>query len=202
MAGDRRRWWILALGMSAQAASCVFLYGLPYLVPALRHHFGLSLTGASTLATTPLIGIIVALVAWGAAADRYGERMVITAGLVIAGGCLIAAASASSPVSLGVLLGCAGAGGASVNAASGRLVLGWFGASERGLAMGARQTAQPLGTMIAAASLPAAPGRPARAAHTGLSGAIEACGGLCLAAAIAVALFAVDPPRPAGATAA
>src|ERR1700744_5675602 len=168
MAGDRRRWWILGLGMTGQAASCVFLYGLPYLVPALRHQLGLSLTGASTLATTPLIGIIVALVAWGAAADRYGERMVITAGLVIAGGCLIAAASASSPVSLGVLLGCAGAGGASVNAASGRLVLGWFGASERGLAMGARQTAQPLGTMIARAGLPRL------AAHTGLSGAIEA----------------------------
>jgi sugar phosphate permease len=194
MAGDRRRWWILALGMAAQAASCVFLYGLPYLVPDLRHQLGLSLTGASTLATTPLIGIIVALVAWGAAADRYGERVVITAGLVIAGGCLIAAASASSPVSLGALLGCAGAGGASVNAASGRLVLGWFGASERGLAMGARQTAQPLGTMLAAASLPPL------AAHAGLFAAIAACGALCLAAALAVALFAADPPRPSRGT--
>ena len=208
MAADRRRWWILALGMSAQAASCVFLYGLPYLIPDLRHQFGLSLTGASTLAAAPLAGVIVALVAWGAAADRYGERVVITAGLAIAAGGLIAAAQLSGhashaghvghagPVGFGVLLACAGAGGASVNAASGRLVLGWFDASERGLAMGARQTAQPLGTMIAAASLPAL------AAHTGLSGAIEACGGLCLAAAVAVALFAVDPPRPARATAA
>jgi MFS family permease len=199
MAADRRRWWILALGMSAQAASCVFLYGLPYLIPDLRHQLGLSLTGASTLASAPLAGVIVALVAWGAAADRYGERVVITAGLAIAAGGLIAAAQLSGPgrtVGFGVLLACAGAGGASVNAASGRLVLGWFDASERGLAMGARQTAQPLGTMIAAASLPAL------AAHAGLSGAIEACGGLCLAAAVAVALFAVDPPRPARATAA
>jgi MFS family permease len=196
---------MLALGMSAQAASCVFLYGLPYLIPDLRHQFGLSLTGASTLAAAPLAGVIVALVAWGAAADRYGERVVITAGLAIAAGGLIAAAQLSGhashaghvgPVGFGVLLACAGAGGASVNAASGRLVLGWFDASERGLAMGARQTAQPLGTMIAAASLPAL------AAHTGLSGAIAACGGLCLAAAVAVALFAVDPPRPARATAA
>jgi len=90
MAADRRRWWILALGMSAQAASCVFLYGLPYLIPDLRHQFGLSLTGASTLAAAPLVGVIVALVAWGAAADRYGERVVITAGLAIAAGGLIA----------------------------------------------------------------------------------------------------------------
>jgi MFS family permease len=175
--------------MSAQAASCVFLYGLPYLIPDLRHQLGLSLTGASTLASAPLAGVIVALFAWGAAADRYGERLVITAGLAIAGGCLIAAAQMSGPISLGVLLACAGVGGASVNAASGRLVLGWFGASERGLAMGARQTAQPLGTMIAAASLPAL------AVHAGLSGAIEACGALCLAATAAVALFAQDPPR-------
>jgi sugar phosphate permease len=190
MAGDRRRWWILGLGMTAQAASCVFLYGLPYLVPDLRHQLGLSLAGASTLATTPLIGIVVALVAWGAAADRYGERIVITAGLAIAGGCLVAASTTRTPVSLGILLACAGLGGASVNAASGRLVLGWFGASERGLAMGARQTAQPLGTMLAAASLPPL------AARAGLPAAIVACGALCLAAAAAVALFAADPPRP------
>jgi MFS family permease len=202
MAGDRRRWGILALGMGAQAASCVFLYGLPYLVPALRHQLGLSLTAASALATAPLAGVIVTLVAWGAAADRYGERIVITAGLAIAAGSLITAAQLArpggpaGPVGLGVLLACAGAGGASVNAASGRLVLGWFDASERGLAMGARQTAQPLGTMIAAASLPAL------ALHTGLSGALAACGALCLAAALAVALFAVDPPRARPATAA
>jgi sugar phosphate permease len=44
-----------------------------------------------------------------------------------------------------------------VFAASGRLVLGWFGPGERGLAMGLRQTAQPLGTMLAAAILPASP---------------------------------------------
>src|SRR6201994_4790313 len=117
MAGDRRRWWILGLGMTAQAASCVFLYGLPYLVPALRHQLGLSLTGASTLATAPLLGVIVALVAWGAAADRYGERIVITAGLAIAGASLIAAATTRTPVSLGILLACAGLRGGPGHAA-------------------------------------------------------------------------------------
>src|ERR1700684_3122712 len=104
MAADRRRWWILALGMSAQAASCVFLYGLPYLIPDLQHQLGLSLTGASTLACAALAGALVALVAWGAAADRYGERVVITAGLAIAGGGLIAAPQLSGPVGIGVLL--------------------------------------------------------------------------------------------------
>ena len=48
----------------------------------------------------------------------------------------------------------AGAAGASVYAASGRLILGWFAASQRGLAMGIRQSAQPLGVAVAAVTLP------------------------------------------------
>lgn len=39
-------------------------------------------------------------------------------------------------------------------AASGRLILGWFARAERGLAMGIRQSAQPLGVAIAAVTLP------------------------------------------------
>ncbi len=211
MAGKSRRWWILGLGVAAQAASCMFVYGLAYLLPALRSAFGLSLGSASLLITCPMIGVVLALIAWGAAADRYGERMVIAAGLVVAAAALGAAATARGPVALGVLLAAAGLGGASVFAASGRLVLGWFGARERGLAMGIRQTAQPLGTMLAAAILPVvvtqvagtvpvAPGGAgrahARSAVTGVGAAFGVCAGLCLLTGLAIALFASDPPRP------
>jgi predicted MFS family arabinose efflux permease len=65
--------------------------------------------------------------------------------------------------------------------------------------MGARQTAQPLGTMLAAAMLPpiAAPsGRGgAGTGGAGIGAAFAACGGLCLVTALAVAAFTVDPPR-------
>jgi len=161
MAGSSRRWWILGLGVAAQAASCTFVYGLPYLLPELRRAFGLSLGEASLLITCPVIGVVLALIAWGALADFCGERMVIAAGLVAAAAALGAAAAARGLVELGVLLAVAGIGGASVFAASGRLVLGWFGAKERGLAMGARQTAQPLGVMLAAAILPVVAARTA-----------------------------------------
>jgi MFS family permease len=180
--------------MLAQAASCVFLYGLPYLLPELRYHFGLSLAASSWLVTSPLIGVVLTLIAWGAAADRYGERLIITAGLVIAAVALVGAATAHDAVTTAIMLAVAGAGGASVNAASGRLVLGWFAASERGLAMGARQTAQPLGTMLAAAMLPPI------AAAAGTGAALAACAGLCLLTGLAVALFTADPPRPARAS--
>jgi MFS family permease len=91
MVGNRRRWRILALGMAAQASSCVFLYGLPYLLPELRRGYHLSLGEASVLVSCPLIGVVLALIAWGAAADRYGERLIISSGLVIAAGALTGA---------------------------------------------------------------------------------------------------------------
>src|SRR5262249_31185074 len=52
------------------------------------------------------------------------------------------------------LLTLAGMAGASVSAASGRAVMGWFAADERGFALGIRQTAVPLGWAIAALALP------------------------------------------------
>jgi sugar phosphate permease len=77
-----------------------------------------------------------------------------------------------------------------VNAASGRVVLGWFSARERGLAMGIRQTAQPLGVGIAAATLPPL------ADHFGFATAVALPAVLCLLASVLVWFVVVDPPRP------
>src|SRR5207248_1335318 len=81
------------------------------------------------------------------------------------------------PVPLGVLLVLAGVAGASVNAASGRLVLGWFPPQRRGVAMGRRQTALPLGIAVAGVLLPPV------AQHGGLRGAFLTEAGICLLAA-------------------
>src|SRR5882757_3611069 len=124
------------------------------LVPALRADEHLSLLGASIVVAAPTAGLLLTLIAWGAAADRFGERIVITSGLALATAFLALASMTHGPVLLCALLALAGAGGASVNAASGRVVMGWFTREERGLAMGARQTAQPLGVAIAAVTLP------------------------------------------------
>src|SRR3954470_5299129 len=186
---DRRRWTILAVGTFAQAATCCFLYGIPMLVPALRDS-GASLFAASLLVSAPMAGLLLTLILWGAAADRYGERVVIASGVGAAAALLVVAGFLPGAVALGVLLALAGAFGASVNAASGRVVMGWFPPGERGLAMGTRQTAQPLGVALAAAGLPAR-GR-AHGAHL----ALLFPAGLCLAAALAVLVFVADPPRP------
>ena len=84
-----RRWRTLAAGTIALTAGCTFQYGLAYLIPALRAH-GLSLEQAGVLVACPTAGLLLTLVAWGAAADRFGERLVLASGLAGAGAILLA----------------------------------------------------------------------------------------------------------------
>ncbi|MBB3661989.1 MULTISPECIES: MFS transporter [Prauserella salsuginis group] len=185
------RWRILALGLSAQTASCAFLFGIPFLVPAMQQAENLTLSQAGTVVVAPSIGLLLTLILWGAAADRYGERLVMALGLGASGVLLLAVGftAPSLPV-LFALLVAAGACTASVNAASGRVVMGWFSADERGVAMGIRQTAQPIGVGIAALSLPAL------AEQGGYRGAMLLPAVLALVVAMLVAWLVVDPPRP------
>ena len=179
---------VLVAGLLAMTAGCTFQYGLAYLIPAFRAE-GLSLEQAGILVACPTAGLLLTLVAWGAAADRWGERLVLGAGLALAGMILLAGTTVHGTAALGACLAAAGAAGASVYAASGRLILGWFPARQRGLAMGIRQSAQPLGVAVAALALPSigAHGRPAALAFLGT---------FCLAAAVLVAAVVRDPARP------
>jgi MFS family permease len=187
---------MLALGTAAQTAACAFVYGVPYLADELRGREGLTLTEVGVLVACPTAGLVLALYLWGAAADRFGERVVIACGLGAASGALAAAAwGAHGTVPLGALLVAAGAAGASVYSASGRLVMGWFGSRERGLAMGIRQTSTPLGMGVAALAMP-----PLAAGH-GLPGAFGFLAVTCAVIAALVAAFAADPVRPAAAAA-
>jgi sugar phosphate permease len=101
------------------------------------------------------IGLTVALLPWGFAVDRFGERWTLAAGLGACAACLAAAAFAPDFATLVVLLALSGVAGASVQSGSGRAVTGWFGREERGLALGVRQTAVPVGGAIAALTMPA-----------------------------------------------
>ncbi|MFC4030157.1 MFS transporter [Streptomyces polygonati] len=167
------------------------MYGIPYLGDELRTRQHLTLTQVGLLVACPTVGLVGALYGWGAAADRWGERVVIALGLGGAGGALgVAAWGASGMVALGGLLVVAGAAGASVYSASGRLVMGWFSARERGLAMGIRQTSTPLGMGLAALAMPPLAGR------YGLTGAFGFLAVLCGVIALLIAVFAADPARP------
>lgn len=192
-AGPRRRWAILVVGVLAQTAASSFVYGVPFLVPALRDERGLSLAAVGVLVAAPTTGLLLTLVAWGFVVDRVGERIPMATGLGVAG--LVVGGIALDPptslVTTALLLGLGGMGAASVNAASGRLIMGWFAVEERGLAMGIRQTAQPLGVAAAALVLPVL------ATTQGPFVALGWTGLACLAAAVLVVGVARDAPRRA-----
>jgi sugar phosphate permease len=185
--GRARRWLVLAAGTVAVTAGSAFQYGLAYLIPALRAS-GLSLAQAGVIVACPTVGLLLTLVAWGAAADRWGERRILATGLGLAGLVLLAAARAQGTAALGACLVAAGAAGGSVYAASGRLILGWFSARERGLAMGIRQSSQPLGVAVAALALPSLAAR-------GIAAALAFLSGFCLVAAVLVVAVVRDPAR-------
>jgi MFS family permease len=184
----RYRWVVLGVGTFAQAATATYFLGLAAVTPALRDHFGLSLAGVGALIGVISVGLITTLIAWGGAADRFGERGVMAAGLVGSAVALGAAALVRDPIGAGALLLLAGASGASVNAASGRAVLTWFPARNRGMAMAVRQTSVPVGAAVAAVALPAV----ARAG--GVPAVFAALAATCLLAAAAVAVWIREPP--------
>jgi MFS family permease len=165
---------VLAAGTAAQTSFSAVLIGLPVLAPALRDAYDLSLFQVGLVLDSVWIGPIVTLLPWGLLADRVGERLVLAVGLGGCGAALIGAAHAGGFTQLILLLVLAGAAGASVNSASGRAVMQWFPASQRGLALGVRQTAIPLGGLISALSLPA----------LGLHAAFSLLAALCFAGAI------------------
>jgi sugar phosphate permease len=188
---------VLAAGTLSQASFSAITVGLAVLAPVLRDEYALSLTQIGALLSAAWLGAFATLFPWGLLADRVGERRVLVVGLAGAALFLTAAAFAPSCEALFVLLALAGASGASVNSASGRAVMFWFARSERGLALGIRQTAIPLGGLVVAVVLPRL------AAETGSSGAFLFLAGFCAIGAVVggLVLRGVDDGVPVETTA-
>lgn len=184
-----KAWAMLALGLASQTVGSVFVSTPAFLIPALQEQDGLPLAQAGLLASAPTVGTAFTLIAWGALADRVGERWVITAGLAMTALAALGAVVVPGYVALGLFSLIGGMASASCNAASGRLVVGWFPRSQRGLAMGIRQMAVPLGTAIAALTVPVL------AAQYGIGAALTVPLALTALVAAACGLWIADPPH-------
>jgi MFS family permease len=149
---------VLAAGTAAQASFSTITFAVAVLAPALREKYDLTLTEVGVVLAAEWIGLTFAMLPWGYAADRFGERTTLAVGLFACAGLLAAAAFAPDYRTLVALLALVGVAGGSVQSGSGRAVVQWFGAHERGLALGVRQTAVPFGGFVAAVVLPVLPG--------------------------------------------
>ncbi|MFI7445374.1 MFS transporter [Nonomuraea indica] len=184
-----KRWAMLGLGVNAHAGVTLGLFGLPLVMPDVQRFFAVSLPVAGLIANAPSIGVLFALVPWGALADRRGERLVLGVGVGLAAVFFAAVALVSEIWAVVALLALAGAAGSAAMVGGGRIVLRWFEPPERGVAMGVRQVSYTLGMAVAAFVLP-----PVSRAY-GLRGVLAVCALVSLLAAALAALFLAGPPR-------
>lgn len=188
--GTARRWAMLAASTGAQAAAAVTIHGPAFLIPALHRQRGMSLAHAALVGAAPMFGVMLTLVAWGWVVDRLGERFTLLAGLTATVAADVVSTRMHQTVLIGASLLVAGAAAASTASASGRIVVGWFPPRQRGLAMGIRQTAQPIGVGVAAVTIAVLADR-----H-GIGTALLAPTLAATVAVLGVLFVVIDPPRP------
>ncbi|BBX03430.1 MFS transporter [Mycolicibacterium moriokaense] len=185
-----RRWSLLVIALTATTSANVFINGAAFLIPTLHSERGLDLAAAGLLSSMAGFGLVLTLIAWGYVVDRVGERIVLSLGSALIAAAAFAAASVDSLFAMGAFLLLGGMAAASSNSASGRLVVGWFPPDQRGLVMGIRQTATPLGVGLGALVIP-------RLAESySISVALLFPAVVCAVSAVVCAVAVIDPPRP------
>ncbi|MDP9898050.1 MFS transporter [Variovorax ginsengisoli] len=199
---SRHRWKVLAAGVVANAAFSMAFSGIPMTAVLMRSGYRLDTATLGLMLGLMGLGIALSELPWGLLTDRWGDRPVLLTGLSSTAAALAAMALWAAPhgeqipplswLAGGLLL--VGLLGGSVNGASGRAVMMWFGEGERGLAMSIRQTATPLGGGIGALLLPAL------VLHGGFGAVYAVLAGLCAMGALIVMAWVHEPPSPAGPT--
>ncbi|MGN6799843.1 MAG: MFS transporter [Gaiellaceae bacterium] len=159
------------------------------MAPFLRQRYDLSLGETGVLISASLAGSVVSLVPWGYATDRFGERVVLVAGLGGCGAILVAAGVVHGFWGLLALLVLAGLLGASVQSASGRAVMAAFPPHQRGLALGVRQTAIPIAGFVVALTIP-------HVARASVGWGFASLGIACLVATVLGGAAITDVPAP------
>ncbi|OMB92038.1 MFS transporter [Mycobacterium colombiense] len=186
--GAGARWSIMIVSLLATASSFLFINGVAFLIPSLQSVRKIRLDEAGLLASMPSWGMVVTLVLWGYVLDRVGERVVMATGSALTAIAAYAAASAHSMLMIAVYLFLGGMAAASCNTAGGRLVSAWFPPHQRGLAMGIRQTAQPLGIALGAMIIP-------ELAEHGPQAGLRFTALASVFGAVVSVIGIVDPPR-------
>lgn len=188
------RWLILVCALIAAMTATAATSGFAYVIPALSTDGDMSLATAGLLAAVPTVGITAAIIAWGWALDRFGERRILllsmTVTLIGTASAMAAVLTGSSHWILGAALLVGGIGSGAANGASGRIVVGFFPARQRGTAMGIRQMAQPLGIAVLALTMPV------MAAALGVAAALAVPAAVTVIGLLAVYFGISDPPLP------
>lgn len=152
--GPRYRWVILAAATMVQASVSLAQQAPAALGPALLVGLGIGHTGLGLLTSALIGGMAATTLLAGVLIDRAGERRVVVCGVAGMALAVFAAGLSGSFAMLFALCLLASFGAAASTPGGSKATSAWFPSSQRGLALGIRQTGVPLGGLAAAVILP------------------------------------------------
>jgi predicted MFS family arabinose efflux permease len=193
--GHAGRYRILALILAAQTLANVGPLGFPAIASLVRDDLGLTLTQAGSFLSAYYVGPILMSLPAGAMADRWGVKRTLVLGQVVIAGGLLAVAASASYAALIPLMVLSGVGYGMLNPTSTKAIIGWFPPSRRATVVGLKQVGFPFGAMLGAALLPIL------GLALGWRRAVVASAVVIAAGALASAALYRDPPAAAGAAA-
>jgi sugar phosphate permease len=130
-------WVVLAVGTLVVFGSLgLARFGYTMVLPSMQAGLYLDNTQTGVLATANLIGYLVLAVIGGAAASRYGPRLVIGAGLSLAGLAMVLTGLANGFYTAAAWRALTGIGSGASNVPVMGLLASWFTTKHRGLASG------------------------------------------------------------------
>ncbi|HEV8156485.1 MAG TPA: MFS transporter, partial [Gaiellales bacterium] len=144
----------LIIAVIAQAAVSVVQFGLPAIGVEIQNKFGLGPAGFGAVFAAVGLGSAVALIPAGMLVDRFGARPVLLIGAAINFCAYLAASVAPNAALFAAAIFLAGIGSSAVPVAGMSSLLREFPPERRGIALGWRQLAVPMGGAIGAAALP------------------------------------------------
>ena len=181
----------LALVTLAHGLGSLSVLAVAPLSPFLLEGLSLSRMEAGLFLPAAYLGGVLMSLPAGWVTERRGVRATLVGGQTLTGTMVVLASMAPTLPPLLACLVVAGFGFAVLNPATGKAIVEWFPARERGQAMGIKQTGLTLGGMASAAVLPPV------AVVVGWRGALGIAGGVALVSAFVLALFYRDPPARA-----
>ena len=148
-------WVVLAIGMLVVFGSLgLARFGYTMVLPSMQAGLHLDNTQTGVLATANLIGYLVLAVIGGAAASRYGPRLVIGAGLSLAGVAMVLTGLANGFYTAAAWRALTGIGSGASNVPVMGLLASWFATKHRGLASGIAVAGSSLALIFVGALVP------------------------------------------------
>ena len=148
-------WIILAVGVGVVfGALGLARFGYTLVLPSMQRGLDIANTQAGALATANLVGYLLLSLAGGALATRFGPRMVISAGLALAGFGMLMTGFAQGFLMVAFWRGLTGVGSGASNVPVMGLLSSWFSRRKRGFAAGIAVSGSSVGLILLGLTVP------------------------------------------------